>query len=154
MIYFIASKGAIKIGHSRNPQARLQDLQVGSSKPLELLHTMRGGRGTEAILHDKFKHLNIHGEWFQAGPELLSFILGKKYPFHRKGRVTRSVKGMSEGLRYYRNAMCISQNELSEKAFMRQATISKVESGAGATQLATVYQMCAVLGLELVLRPR
>lgn len=78
-IYFVQSEadGAIKIGMSNNPLKRLSSLQSGSPATLHLLGIMKCGfksYETEQQLHDKFKHLSIHGEWFRPGEDLIGFI--------------------------------------------------------------------------------
>lgn len=65
-VYVIQSPlgGAVKIGYSRDPQARLADMQVGSPVPLRLVATFRGGRAEERALHEALRGSRSHGEWF------------------------------------------------------------------------------------------
>ncbi len=74
MIYFIqdTKSRAIKIGTSRNPVARLKELQTAHAHPLVLLAVMDGGVVEERELHQKFARL--HGEWFEPTPELNVFV--------------------------------------------------------------------------------
>ena len=74
MIYFIqdTSSGAIKIGISKTPKARLSALQTAHAAPLILLGVMDGAKNEEAILHRKFVH--IQGEWFEPTIDLLKYI--------------------------------------------------------------------------------
>jgi len=78
MIYFIQSgdtTGPIKIGTTkRNIHQRVKALQVGSSAPLKLIALLKGGTTEELILHNKFSHLRINGEWFKLDDDLLEFI--------------------------------------------------------------------------------
>jgi HTH-type transcriptional regulator/antitoxin HipB len=67
---------------------------------------------------------------------------------------TRSAELLGAALKRLRMKRGISQAELGNKAGLRQGTISKVESGAKNTEIATIYSICAALGLELILRPR
>lgn len=72
--YFIRGADAIKIGRSRQPRARMAELQPGSGTKLELLLAVPFSRLTEPDAHRKFKHLRLHGEWFRPEQELLDFI--------------------------------------------------------------------------------
>jgi HTH-type transcriptional regulator / antitoxin HipB len=67
---------------------------------------------------------------------------------------TRAPAQLGQALERCRRLRHLSQAELGRSAGLRQATVSKVESGAETTALRTVYALCAALNLELVLRPR
>jgi hypothetical protein len=76
MIYFIQSKsdGRIKIGSSSNPDARLKQLQTGSSNELILLCTLPGSENEEKALHEMFGQYRTSGEWFFPAKEIFDFI--------------------------------------------------------------------------------
>lgn len=76
VVYFVSDDlgQAIKIGTAKNANTRLAELQCGSSSKLRILKVVKGDRKHEAKLHQKFKHLRMHGEWFKAAPELIKFI--------------------------------------------------------------------------------
>jgi HTH-type transcriptional regulator/antitoxin HipB len=67
---------------------------------------------------------------------------------------TRSAEQLGAALHRLRNQKGHSQAYLGKKAGLRQGTISKAESGAKNTEIATIYAICAALGLELVVKPR
>ncbi|WP_138379464.1 helix-turn-helix domain-containing protein [Luteithermobacter gelatinilyticus] len=69
-------------------------------------------------------------------------------------QIARSEKQLGAILRRVRKQRGLTQSQLGEKIHLRQATISKLEDGAPATQLATVIAALAALDLELVVRPR
>lgn len=71
-----------------------------------------------------------------------------------KQQIARSEKQLGAILRRQRKQAGRTQTELGEKVHMRQATISKLEDGAPATQLRVLIATLAALGLELVVRPR
>ncbi len=74
-IYFIQGEVTqhIKIGVSKNPENRRKSLE--SSEPLNLLAVIKeGGIVMEERLHEQFKHLRLHGEWFRPDKELFEFI--------------------------------------------------------------------------------
>src|SRR5271156_6762869 len=69
-VYFIHSpQGFVKIGMSADITSRLASLQYVHPLPLTLLGIMpltwRMHRPTERLLHEKFKDLRQHGEWFK-----------------------------------------------------------------------------------------
>ena len=66
-VYFIgdASGGdTIKIGWSRDPVTRLQQLQVGNPAPLKFLGCVAATRAIEPALHQLFAASAVSGEWF------------------------------------------------------------------------------------------
>ncbi|CAL9648598.1 GIY-YIG nuclease family protein [Streptomyces sp. enrichment culture] len=70
-VYLIGSTltRPVKIGVATRPEARLDDLRVGSPVPLHLIWKTRGGRALESVLHEYFAPYRIHGEWFDFGDE-------------------------------------------------------------------------------------
>jgi len=74
MIYFVQALtgGPIKIGFSDNVRRRMSELRSANGQHLVLLGVMDGGKSLEQHLHTKFKRLQ--GEWFDATPELFTFI--------------------------------------------------------------------------------
>lgn len=79
LVYFIrrVSDGAIKIGHSVRPLARLQTFQIASAERLELVATLDGGQRVEHELHRRFASARIIGEWFAPVPELLALVAAR-----------------------------------------------------------------------------
>lgn len=61
--------GRIKLGISRDPDARMAQLQVGNSQQLELVAVRRAVNrfDDERLLHSKAAAYKIRGEWFHAG---------------------------------------------------------------------------------------
>lgn len=80
-VYFIFNidSQAIKIGMAKNVEKRLKSLQTSSPIILELLHTIQldsveNAQKLESVLHQKFAHLRMNGEWFKASEELRAYI--------------------------------------------------------------------------------
>lgn len=75
-VYFIQTSGSkrIKIGYSKNPKSRLGDLQCSCPDELVVLALLRSHRDDESDLHARFEKYWVRGEWFEPGPELLSYI--------------------------------------------------------------------------------
>jgi len=69
-------------------------------------------------------------------------------------QIARTEKQLGAVLRRTRKQAGLTQAELGERISLRQATISKLEGGAPATQLRTAMAALSALGLELVIKPR
>lgn len=68
MIYFINNEDDThtKIGHSKNPKARLASLLSGTPENLRIYGTVPGGRNEELLLHSAFAPFRVNREWFNA----------------------------------------------------------------------------------------
>jgi len=83
-VYFISAFGEqslqrIKIGYSRDPEDRLQKLQVGSPVRLKLIGTVkcrdeRHARSIEKLAHNIFHEQRRTGEWFHLSRKHLGQI--------------------------------------------------------------------------------
>jgi HTH-type transcriptional regulator/antitoxin HipB len=69
-------------------------------------------------------------------------------------QIARTPKQLGETLRRYRTLAGLNQSQVAAKAGLRQATISKIESGSEATKIETIYDVMAALGLEITISPR
>ena len=69
-------------------------------------------------------------------------------------QIARTPKQLGQAIRRHRRALKLNQAAVGSKTNLRQATISSVETGEPGTQLRTVFDTLAALGLELVVRPR
>lgn len=59
-----AQSGHVKIGLSVDPRRRARGISTMSAVPVRLLWSTPGSHDLEAALHDHFKDLRMHGEWF------------------------------------------------------------------------------------------
>ena len=66
----------------------------------------------------------------------------------------RDEKQLGAALRRKRRHRDLTQTQLAGKAGLRQATISSVEDGKPRTEIRTVFDIMAALGLELSLSER
>lgn len=76
-VYFIqcVAGGPIKIGTAQDVDNRLKAIQACCPYPLRVLHVIQGAsQAVEAKLHKRFAALRLHGEWFDANSELLTYI--------------------------------------------------------------------------------
>lgn len=74
MIYFIKYEDYIKIGYSKDPSNRIQNIQTGLPGPIEVLCITKGNFKKENLLHRKFSRFKSRGEWFRSCDELNSYI--------------------------------------------------------------------------------
>lgn len=68
--------------------------------------------------------------------------------------LARSPKHVGAALRRRRKSIGLTQSELAERAGIRQATVSLMESGTEGVKLSTVMDVLRVLDLEIVLQSR
>lgn len=68
--------------------------------------------------------------------------------------LVRSPRMAGTVVRKARLAQGLTQKELADRMNVRQATISKLESGEPATRMAVLFDALAALGLEVVVNPR
>lgn len=74
-IYFIqAENGLIKIGQTINVKTRFKNLKLNSPLSLKLLVSIPADYIYEFKIHEHFKKIRSHNEWFNPAPELLIFI--------------------------------------------------------------------------------
>jgi len=72
LLYVYAIKehdtGNIKIGISKDPERRLNQLQIGNSSRLSIIYRCEATNRykDEKIKHEKCNAYHIHGEWFQS----------------------------------------------------------------------------------------
>jgi len=76
VVYFVQSRlgGPIKIGLTTELSQRLKQLQNESPIPLQIVGALRGDEKVEAAIHERFRKLRLHGEWFEPSTELVEFI--------------------------------------------------------------------------------
>ena len=69
-------------------------------------------------------------------------------------QIARTSKQLGAAMRRCRRQAGWSQTDLGAKTNLRQATISALENGEPGTQMRTLFDAMATLGLEVVVRPR
>jgi hypothetical protein len=86
-VYFITDGDLIKIGFSGVPKLRMRDLQRANGRPLSLIGTVTAHPYDERIIHKRFEHLRVTGEWFRPDDELRAFIeaVRRRKPIPRLG---------------------------------------------------------------------
>ncbi len=68
--------------------------------------------------------------------------------------IARSAKQLGTVIRKARRVKGMNQSQLGEMTGLRQATISKIENGEGATRIDTICDVLAALDLEFAVRLR
>jgi hypothetical protein len=115
-VYFIRGGEHIKIGWSKDPLKRLEQLRTGCPYPLEMLGCMAGEESDERALHEHFAHLRERGEWFKAEPWLLA---------HIRWLCSREDKRSSE----HRALVCARERQVSDLLYLAGAAIWKLADG-------------------------
>ena len=69
-------------------------------------------------------------------------------------QLARTPKQLGAILKRQRRLANLTQGELGRRAGLRQATISEIESGHGATKIGTICDLLAALDLELTITRR
>ena len=80
-LYFIraANTRRVKVGFTRGPvEARLGQLQIGSSIPLQIEQVFEVAEPeyAEALVHKDLQLYRVHGEWFELDREDLEAYIG------------------------------------------------------------------------------
>lgn len=68
--------------------------------------------------------------------------------------IVRTPKQLAATLRRYRRQKGVTQAALGQLMHVRQATVSKLESGERGSQIGVLIDALVALNLELVVRPR
>jgi len=84
-VYVMASEGggSIKVGHSKNPVRRLNDLQVSNQDTLRVFWVLRakgdGAKKIERAFHNAARKTPHHlrGEWYCIKPEIAVSVIKK-----------------------------------------------------------------------------
>ncbi len=69
-------------------------------------------------------------------------------------QIVYSTSALGHVLRDARRRLGLTQAGLAERAGLTQATVSKIERDVAPPGLDTILKLAAVLGLELVVRPK
>lgn len=75
-VYFISDSNleTVKIGYSKNPWARVKDLQTGRTAKLSVVATLRTTEVSENDIHGIFEDERESGEWFRVSPRIQGLI--------------------------------------------------------------------------------
>ena len=69
-------------------------------------------------------------------------------------QIARTSRQIGAAVRRRRRILSLRQRDVGSRANLRQATVSALENGEAGTQLRTLINVMAALGLEMVIRER
>ena len=69
-------------------------------------------------------------------------------------QIARTSRQIGAAIRRRRRRLSLRQSDVGSRTNLRQATISALENGEPGTQLRTLVNVMAALGLEMVIRER
>ena len=77
MVYLMQCEGFIKIGRSKHPSKRLQDIRVSNPFNVRLLAVVNSenDKELESELHLKYSHLRQNGEWFSFNKNIFDLLV-------------------------------------------------------------------------------
>lgn len=75
-VYLLKGRGSYKIGCSKDPLKRSEQLAIQLPFPVELVHHFFADdhKAVEAMLHEAYKHKRLNGEWFNLSDEDVAHI--------------------------------------------------------------------------------
>ena len=80
-VYLIQSleNGYYKIGISKHPNKRVDELQTGNSSPLKLINIFDSAYSNdiEKTMHRRYSHLKKEGEWFDLNIDIESKFINE-----------------------------------------------------------------------------
>jgi len=92
-IYLIQSleEGYYKIGISKNPSKRIEQLQTGNSSKLKLVEVYQSEKAdkVERILQRRYSHFHKNGEWFELS-------IGQEVSFRKDCQLIEETLGFLE----------------------------------------------------------
>ncbi len=79
MVYFLkvlAERQPIKIGHTKNLERRMQELQSANPFELEFIGVMDGDFEKEQEVHKEFSRLRVSGrkEWYKNDGSIVEYV--------------------------------------------------------------------------------
>jgi hypothetical protein len=99
-IYFVGCQDMVKIGYTIDIEKRFVAMLTSSPLPLSLLASMPGGPQAEAELHERFRALWRHGEWYQRTPDIDAVIAAAETQYGPEWR-DRTARRRGEALQEY-----------------------------------------------------
>jgi hypothetical protein len=118
-VYFIqvVGGGPVKIGHSVDPEHRLQGLMCWCPYELEILATAPGCPLSEAAIHRELESSRSRGEWFHPTPEVMAFVDEVKKAGALPKRIPNTLDEALNGVRKNTTRMreVLAQNGMTVK---------------------------------------
>ena len=155
MIYFVQQEKTqlVKIGYAENIQKRFKELKK-SLPDLKILTTIEGDYKVEKKLHETFRHLMNHGEWFTPGPDLMNFIKNStpvsvvKPHYYLPSSAAEAIKNLGALIRSARTRRGWPLADLSSKVGVSCVTLIALEKGNKKVRIGILMSVMWMLGLE------
>ena len=125
-VYFIQAEqgGLIKIGLSKHPLTRLEDIQRFCPIKLKLIGIVKNASyTTEQSIQYDFRQFRQYGEWFEPVPSLKQFIIENAQPVEYGNKIDLNGSNFVErrGVIYKR---CIAISKTKNRRCLATATHS------------------------------
>jgi hypothetical protein len=125
-IYFIQCKGFIKIGYtSRDISQRFSQIQSHCPYELKIIFIYEGDLYTEELLHRRFNHLNVRGEWFLFNKEIKDFIKNQKKIISNYKDETIIIRDIANKIRNKQNDENNIFNIIKQSGCIRKSEITR-----------------------------
>lgn len=141
-VYFIGVPGAdvIKIGYSKNPWARLKELQTATTEDLSVVATVKTTETSEVDIHKLFKEERVNGEWFTRSALIESVIKEiRTSKVKTIGDMIRAVDLLRSNYATTQIQNRTEQNRTEQKPGRRRPSKAPLPDGFGLTPELTAY---------------
>lgn len=156
-LYFVGADGVafVKVGHSKNPQARLRTLRTGSPYKLHLLCTYTDAGHLEPYIKNALRDRGaMNGEWFLRGETdfdalvreaTLAFTAEEQRP----RRESPLPYNLGREIRIARLRKDWKQHDLCEATGLSQKYLSEIELEKVDPRFSIVHRIAQALGVSL-----
>lgn len=144
VVYFIAAKGRIKVGTSKDLRSRMNAIRTSNPDAVSLLGAVTGGRKLERAIHSELAIFAIGGEWFESRPAALHIV----EQYLALGVTGPGAIEMTEEKSSQRLSASTNEARLVEAASARLAQLIGEERLLGADTPAALIAVGANLGLS------
>ena len=144
----------VKIGRTDNPEKRLNSIQTGYPRKLQILGILETDNSVaeEHRLHLYFENSRLHGEWFDIDGSLA--IQELNAGFSETFREIQDPMELSRILTNRRKALGLSQKDLASLCGTSRKWINDLETGKETIQLNMVLKVVSTLGLKFEISPK
>ena len=142
--------GLLKIGRTTDVNKRLSQLQVGSPYKLKLayVHECENNTWAEAMVQERLSVSRVSGEWYKVTVEEFKEACRLSDIGYESVLSEESICTQLTLARYRKG---LTQSDLALLTGLRQATISRIESGKGGN-IKTYLVIAEALGLKFFLQ--
>jgi DNA-binding XRE family transcriptional regulator len=157
-LYFIGADGVdfVKVGRSKNPEARLHQLRTGSPYKLRLLRIYEGAGVLEPYVLATLRDARTgEGEWFLS--QDLDFdqlvadarLAFTQTPYADVTPPPSPKTGLGSAIAQARKALGLKQQDVQEITGISQKYLSRIENGKADPSWSLVIRLACALQLDL-----